>query len=314
MKRPSEGEKRARGSGPSGRGSLRVRRRTNSVKFIGAAPNTGNNAEIIREHADELGLEPTRAEIFSSPPITRRFPPLDPLSRTPILARWSDAGSPSLDPCARASPAPTGLDARDGFLRRDRFRVRDLRGRVAHAPPRVRARLPRVSLRRPRRGGRQGGRALRRARVPPRALEDAQLQPQVRQGRGERRGDGVRRHRHGLEGCVPRSRDADRSPISRAAPRSARIPPPWRARGDAPSERPRRAIARRNARRARLAHPHPPDFGSRPSSPLCPSRPPLTPVVLPTPPDLPRVFFSSQAASSRRCAPRASSTSRATSR
>jgi len=49
---------------------------------MGAAPN---NADT-REHADELGLETTRAEIFSSPPITRRFPPLDPLSRTPILA------------------------------------------------------------------------------------------------------------------------------------------------------------------------------------------------------------------------------------
>jgi hypothetical protein len=109
--------------------------------------------------------------------------------------------------------------------------------------------------------------------------------------------------------------------------RATRIVPDLARRSPQRSDSATLARARRRPLRTPSARDRAPERASRSprASPfprlwLAPVVPPLSfPTSAharrpPHPPDLPRVFFSSQAASSRRCAPRASSTSRATSR
>ena len=86
------------------------------------------------------------------------------------------------------------------------------------------------------------------------------------------------------------SKGACRGRATRIVPRS-RAPLPaalgFRHPGARAATPPPNALGARSRAGTRVALasriPSPPDFGSRPSSPLCPSRPPLTLVVLPTP-------------------------------
>lgn len=311
MKRPSEGEMRARGSGPSGRGSLRVRRRTNIFRS-----NSSARRRITRT------LESTRTSWDSRPP-GRRFSPLHQsrdVSRLSILS-------------------PARLSSRDGLMLalRHSTRARAPRPPPLVSTPAMASSAATVSASATYAGAsltrrRASARASRASRFVVRAAEDAKADEpfDARAFRRElskmpnynRKFAKDEESAEAMEsaGIGMVSKGACRGRATRIVPRS-RAPLPaalgFRHPGARAATPPPNALGARSRAGTRVA------LASRIPIPPTLARARRPPFVLPDlrsrsssspPPDLPRVFFSSQAASSRRCAPRASSTSRATSR